>query len=74
MTAIADLVAPLKKMRLKSGLTQADVAKVMGVTPAAVSFLESGRQVRLDTLLGYAAAVDGELAVIRRRDRLELRA
>jgi transcriptional regulator with XRE-family HTH domain len=55
-------------MRKRNGLTQAVVAEDMGVSEPLVSMLENGRRVRVDTLLRYADAVGGELAVIRRRD------
>jgi len=55
----AQLVDGLVQRRLRLGLTQAQLALRMGVTPQHVSKLESGSQdVRLTTLLNWASALD----------------
>lgn len=70
MTTLADLVAPLVRMRHKQGLTQETVAELMGVSEPLVSMLEHGRSIRVGTLLKYADAVGGEIVVIRQREQV----
>lgn len=65
---IADQVAA---RRLELGLSQADVAELVGTTQSAIARLEAGgRPPRIDTLLRIANALDCELAVeLRPRTR-----
>ena len=58
---IADRVAERRK---ELGLSQADVADLVGTTQSAIARLESGgRPPRIDTLLRLAAALDCDLVV-----------
>jgi len=54
----------LTEMRKKAGLTQAEVAQVMGVSQQRVSVIESGGVAELATLADYIHALGGELKVI----------
>jgi DNA-binding XRE family transcriptional regulator len=54
----------LTEMRKQAGLTQADVAKAMGVSQQRVSAIESGSVAELATLADYIRALGGELKVI----------
>ena len=54
----------LTDMRKKAGLTQAEVAEVMGVTQQRVSAIENGAIAELATLADYIRAIGGELKVI----------
>jgi transcriptional regulator with XRE-family HTH domain len=58
---IAGQVADRRKER---GLSQADLAKLVGTTQSAIARLESGgRPPRIDTLLRIANALDADLHV-----------
>lgn len=58
---IADQVANKRKER---GLSQAELAKLVGTTQSAIARLESGgRPPRIDTLLRIANALDSDLHV-----------
>ena len=58
---IAEQVADRRKGR---GLSQADLASLVGTTQSAIARLESGgRPPRIDTLLRIAEALDCDLAV-----------
>ena len=49
----------IKQARLKSGVTQAELAKRLGVTPQAVSQYERGiKKPKLETLRKIALALD----------------
>lgn len=51
--------AYLKAIRQKSGLTQAEVAEAIGVTPGAVKHYEAGRRrPRGENLARYSEAVE----------------
>jgi DNA-binding XRE family transcriptional regulator len=54
----------LTEMRKKVGMTQADVAKAMGVSQQRVSAIENGSVAELATLADYIRALGGELKVI----------
>lgn len=54
----------LAHMRKIIGLTQADVAKAIGVTPQRVSAIESGQVAEISVLAQYVQALGGELKVI----------
>ena len=54
----------LTEMRKKAGMTQAEVAEVMGVSQQRVSAIESGSVAELATLADYIRALGGELKVI----------
>jgi predicted transcriptional regulator len=57
------LVAELEARRLDLGMTQTQVAALMGTSQSAVARLESGdADIRLSTLERYAAALSHELA------------
>jgi DNA-binding XRE family transcriptional regulator len=53
----------LSRAREKAGLTQADVAKALGISQGRVSRLERAENVQLSTLVRYAEALGGELEV-----------
>lgn len=55
----------LIKARVESGLTQADVARILGVKQPAVARIEAGKNVSLKTLGKYAKA-------LHRRVKIEL--
>lgn len=56
------LAEDLTAKRVKSGLTQTEVAARMGTSQSAVARLESGEaDIRLSTLERYAAAIGVEL-------------
>jgi transcriptional regulator with XRE-family HTH domain len=58
---IAGQVADRRKER---GLSQADLAKLVGTTQSAIARLESGgRPPRIDTLLRIANALDADLHI-----------
>ncbi len=59
-TAIADLVEARKGI----GITQAEVARALGVSKARVSAMERQRDVYLSTLAQYVAAIGGQLEVV----------
>ncbi|MGN9837818.1 helix-turn-helix domain-containing protein [Nonomuraea sp. H19] len=54
----------LAEMRRKAGMTQAEVAEVMGVSQQRVSAIESGTVAELTTLGEYIRALGGQLKVI----------
>ena len=59
--AIADKVA---KQRAAKGLSQRELAELVGTTQSAIARLErGGRPPRIDTLLNIADALDCELVV-----------
>jgi predicted transcriptional regulator len=61
--ALEQMRAGLAALRRSKGLSQAEVAKRIGVTQATVSRLESGSRVPdPDTIRRYVIAVEGSLA------------
>ena len=62
---VQQLVAGMVAARARAGLTQEDVARIMGTTNSAVSRLESGcgTRPRLGTLQKYAQAVECVLEI-----------
>ncbi|MEV7780333.1 XRE family transcriptional regulator [Kitasatospora sp. NPDC088351] len=60
----------LAELRRKAGLTQREVAGLLGVSQARVSQIEHGQVDSLDNLRAYAAAIGGEVEVtVRQGDR-----
>ncbi|GAB7186195.1 helix-turn-helix domain-containing protein [Kitasatospora sp. Ki12] len=60
----------LAELRRKAGLTQKQVAELLGVSQARVSQIEHGQVDSLDNLRAYAAAIGGEVEVnIRQGER-----
>lgn len=53
----------LRKLRILSGLTQAEIAKSMGVRQAAVSKIENGGEMLLSTVQRYVEALGASLRV-----------
>jgi transcriptional regulator with XRE-family HTH domain len=51
----------LKELRENRGLTQADVAKAMGISQGGVSRIESGADHHASTVARYVKALGGEL-------------
>lgn len=65
----AAIAGQVTERRLELGLSQADLAGLVGTTQSAIARLESGgRPPRIDTLLRIANALDCEL-VVRLRPR-----
>lgn len=54
----------LTEMRKRAGLTQAEVAELMGVSQQRVSAIENGSIAELSTLADYIRALGGELKII----------
>lgn len=63
----------LAEMRKSAGLTQADVAAVLGVSQARISQIEHGQIDSLDTLRAYAEALGAEVSIVVSRGPLTLR-
>jgi predicted XRE-type DNA-binding protein len=65
----------LAEVRREVGLTQADVAKAMGVSQSRVSAIERGKvtSAEVDTLRAYVAALGGEVEVVARFGERTLR-
>jgi DNA-binding XRE family transcriptional regulator len=57
------LVDEMMRARAEAGLTQADVAKLMGTKQSAVSQIESGGNISLKRLQAYAKAVGREVRI-----------
>ncbi|MEU9074715.1 XRE family transcriptional regulator [Kitasatospora sp. NPDC048538] len=57
----------LAELRRGNGLTQKEVAGLMGVSQARVSQIEHGQVDSLDNLRAYAAAIGGEVEVTVRQ-------
>lgn len=53
----------LARLRERAGLTQTDVAELLGVSQARVSKLERAEDVQLSTLQRYVEALGGRLEV-----------
>lgn len=83
--ALSRLADGLRRLRVSRGLTQTDIAGLAGVSPSAISQVESGqRGLNLDTLLTLAAALNVSIDdllgyqpdpgyVVARRDRIPAR-
>jgi predicted XRE-type DNA-binding protein len=56
----------LAHLRKNAGLTQAQVAVLMGVTQARVSQIEHGKITEVDAIRGYVEALGGTVDVIAR--------
>jgi predicted XRE-type DNA-binding protein len=56
----------LAQLRKNAGLTQAQVAAMMGVTQARVSQIEHGKITEVDAIRGYVEALGGTVDVIAR--------
>jgi DNA-binding XRE family transcriptional regulator len=54
----------LAEERKRRGLTQAQLAKVMGVTPGRVSQIERGEVATIDAVARYVEALGGRLDLI----------
>ena len=63
----------LAELRKSSGLTQAEVAAVLGVSQARVSQIEHGQIDSLETLRAYAQALGAEVSITISRGPLTLR-
>jgi transcriptional regulator with XRE-family HTH domain len=60
----AQIAGQVADRRRKRGLSQADLAALVGTTQSAIARLESGgRPPRIDTLLRIANALDADLSV-----------
>ncbi len=66
----AQIAGQVVEQRTARGMSQTDLARLVGTTQSAIARLESGgRPPRIDTLLRIAEALDCELAVeLRPRD------
>jgi DNA-binding XRE family transcriptional regulator len=56
----------LAEERKRHGLTQAQLAKAMGVSPGRVSQVERGELATIDAVARYIAALGGQLDLIAR--------
>jgi predicted XRE-type DNA-binding protein len=56
----------LAQLRKNAGLTQTQVAALMGVTQARVSQIEHGKITEVDAIRGYVEALGGTVDVIAR--------
>ena len=56
----------LAQLRKNAGLTQVQVAAMMGVTQARVSQIEHGKITEVDAIRGYVEALGGTVDVIAR--------
>ncbi len=56
----------LAQLRRNVGLTQAQVATMMGVTQARVSQIEHGKITEVDAIRGYVEALGGTVDVVAR--------
>ena len=63
----------LAEMRKSAGLTQVEVAAMLGVSQARISQIEHGQVDSLDTLRAYAEALGGEVSIVVSRGPLTLR-
>jgi DNA-binding XRE family transcriptional regulator len=54
----------LAEIRRKQGLTQSDVASIMGVTKGRVSQIENGEVFTVEVLARYVQALGGELDLV----------
>jgi transcriptional regulator with XRE-family HTH domain len=61
------LSAGLTALREQAGLSQRDVARLLGVSQPRVAAIEKSRNVTIDVLEQYVGAVGGELEVTVRR-------
>lgn len=60
----AQIAGQVAERRKERGLSQADLAKLVGTTQSAIARLESGgRPPRIDTLLRIANALDADLHI-----------
>lgn len=58
-----DALLTLADLRRSQGLTQTELAEMLGVSQPNVSKIEHGEEVHLSTLGGYIAALGGRLEV-----------
>jgi predicted XRE-type DNA-binding protein len=56
----------LAQLRKNTGLTQAQVAAMMGVSQARVSQIEHGKVTEVDAIRGYVEALGGTVDVVAR--------
>ncbi len=56
----------LAQLRKNAGLTQVQVATLMGVTQARVSQIEHGKITEVDAIRGYVEALGGTVDVVAR--------
>lgn len=64
----AELIDQLAERRRQKGLSQTAVAARMGTSQSALARMESGRaDIRLSTLVRYAAAIDATVAYALRQ-------
>jgi transcriptional regulator with XRE-family HTH domain len=61
------LAAGLTALREQAGLSQREVARLLGVTQPRVAAIEKSRNVTIDVLEQYVGAVGGELEVTVRK-------
>jgi DNA-directed RNA polymerase specialized sigma subunit len=56
----------LAQLRKNTGLTQAQIAAMMGVSQARVSQIEHGKVTEVDAIRGYVEALGGTVDVVAR--------
>lgn len=62
-TAVILAANRLARLREQAGMTQTDVARILGITQSRVSKLERAEDLNVSTLERYVAALGGELRV-----------
>jgi transcriptional regulator with XRE-family HTH domain len=55
---------PLKKARLRAGITAAKLSELAEISPTTVSRLENGKKARLDTLAKIAKALNIDVELL----------
>ena len=63
----------LAEMRKSAGLSQAEVATILGISQARISQIEHGQVDSLDTLRAYAEALGAEVSIVVSRGPLTVR-
>jgi transcriptional regulator with XRE-family HTH domain len=63
----------LAEMRKSAGLTQTEVAAILGISRARIFQIEHGHVDSLDTLRAYAEALGAEVSIVVSRGPLTLR-
>lgn len=56
----------LSKLRKSKSLNQNELAKLMGVTQASISKVESGKDIQISTLQKYVTSLGGEVVITAR--------
>ncbi len=71
---MSHIVRSLAEARNRAGLTQAELARKLGILQSRVSRIEHEKNPRLDTLQSYARALGLELMLVPRKQLSRVRA